>query len=268
MPTRHAKPHGEAERGAPPADSRPEWCTAAPAQTSTDNDWELATDVMDTDDQDIETEVSSVADAEYYSLSPAEGLVVKELQTDKFARAIERASGDPETSKRDKFLLRLRNSSHIFISSSAYEVVAEEILKFTALELNCTKPVNIYISTPAGYLKGVVSRLERGTPEDELFSHLGVQSQGATIVQARMLGKSQTAVITFDGPIVPQFVYYYDETSTACEQRKITAPVPWRPALTRLYPRPVTWKRRGSRGVTLLTCALDLWWVKATWPQQ
>ncbi|KAH6943746.1 hypothetical protein HPB50_026361 [Hyalomma asiaticum] len=313
MPARRAKPHGEAESRVLAAGSRPE-CSAAPAQTSTENDPEVATDVMDTDDEDTETQVSSVADAEADSLSPDEvlqgeltsdagnaekdsaeekdedikngqwqlamslrqrkrlrkqeraapddsdarggsegntcdarilaeerrgrasgkdrrrtraapplpkndmkiimrprpGLVVKELKTYNVARAIERASGDPETCKSDKFLLRLRNGSNIIIASTAYEEVAEKILKIKALEFNGTKyPVNTYISTPAGYLKGVVHGLERDTPADELLSHLRGRTQGVTIVQARMLGKSQTAVITFDGPIVPRFVYYY-----------------------------------------------------------
>ncbi|KAL1425666.1 hypothetical protein MTO96_018960 [Rhipicephalus appendiculatus] len=143
-------------------------------------------------------------------MRPKPGLVVKELKTYAVARAIERASGDPETCKSDKFLLRLRNGSNIIIASTPYEEVAEKILKIKALELNGTKhPMNTYISTPEGYLKGVVHGLERETPEAELLSHLRVRTQGVTIVQARMLGKSETAVITFDGPIVPRFVYYY-----------------------------------------------------------
>ncbi|KAL1436916.1 hypothetical protein MTO96_049213 [Rhipicephalus appendiculatus] len=70
MPTRNAKPRGKAERGALAASSRPRR-SAALAQTPTDNDPELAKDIMDTDDQDIETQVSSAADAEDF-LSPDE----------------------------------------------------------------------------------------------------------------------------------------------------------------------------------------------------
>lgn len=312
MPTRPAKPRGEAERGALAASSRPTR-SAAPARTPTDNDPELAKALMDTDDHDIETQVSSAADADDDFLSPDEvlqgestsaagcedkdsaeerddetkngqwqvamslrqrkrvrkqeraalddsvargvtesnsrgartlaeerrgraserdrrrtraaplpkndmkiimrprpGLIVKELKTYEVARAIEHASGDPEACNSHKFLLRLRNGSNIIIASTPYEDVAEKILKIKTLELNGTNyPVNTYISTPAGYLKGVVHGLERETPEAELLSHLRVRTQGVTIVQARMLGQSQTAVITFDGPILPRFVYYY-----------------------------------------------------------
>ncbi|KAH7975587.1 hypothetical protein HPB52_003537 [Rhipicephalus sanguineus] len=112
-------------------------------------------------------------------MRPKPGLVVKELKTYAVARAIERASGDPETCKSDKFLLRLRNGSNIIIASTPYEEVAEKILKIKTLELNGTKhPMNTYISTPEGYLKGVVHGLERETPEAELLSHLRVRTQG------------------------------------------------------------------------------------------
>ncbi|KAL1484727.1 hypothetical protein MTO96_049958 [Rhipicephalus appendiculatus] len=146
-------------------------------------------------------------------MRPRPGLAVKEPtkleKTYEVARAIERASGDPEACNSQKFLLRLRNGSNIIIASTAHEEVAEKILKIKTLELHGTKhPFNTYISTPAGYLKGVHG-LERETPEAELLSHLRVRTQGVTIVQARMLGKSETAVITFDGPILPRFVYYY-----------------------------------------------------------
>ncbi|KAH7952974.1 hypothetical protein HPB49_002998 [Dermacentor silvarum] len=145
-------------------------------------------------------------------MRPKPGLVVKELKTYEVARAIERAIGDPKTCKSDKFLLRLRNGSNIIIARTPppHVQVAEKILKIKTLGLNGTKhPINTYITTPEGYLKGVIHGLERATPKDELLSNLQMRTQRVTIVQARMLAKSETAVITFDGPIVPRFVYYY-----------------------------------------------------------
>ncbi|XP_075749228.1 beta-mannosidase [Rhipicephalus microplus] len=73
MPTRHAKPRGEAERGVLAASSRPTRC-AASARTPTDNDPELAQALMDMDDQDTETQVSSAVDANEDFLSPDEVL--------------------------------------------------------------------------------------------------------------------------------------------------------------------------------------------------
>ncbi|KAL1467553.1 hypothetical protein MTO96_042091 [Rhipicephalus appendiculatus] len=75
MPTRQAEPHGEAERGALAARSRPKR-RVAPARSPTDNDSELAKAIIDTGDQYTETDVSSAADAEDDYLSPDEALQV------------------------------------------------------------------------------------------------------------------------------------------------------------------------------------------------
>ncbi|XP_049520784.1 uncharacterized protein LOC119444981 [Dermacentor silvarum] len=71
MPARHAKPNGGAECGTPASSSRPKR-RAATAQVPTNNDSELAQDTMDMDDQAIETQVGSAADAEEEFLSPDE----------------------------------------------------------------------------------------------------------------------------------------------------------------------------------------------------
>ncbi|KAL1430602.1 hypothetical protein MTO96_014849 [Rhipicephalus appendiculatus] len=160
-------------------------------------------------------------------IRPKPGLVVRDLKTYEVARAIERSCGDAETCRSDKFLLRLRNGSNIIIASTPHEQVAEKILKIKALDLNNTRHlVNTYISTPEGFLKGVVHGLERDTREEELLNNLRVRTQGVTIVQARMLGKSETAMITFDGPIVPRFVYYYGVTVDLKTRRKTTSVFP------------------------------------------
>ncbi|KAL1479263.1 hypothetical protein MTO96_051988 [Rhipicephalus appendiculatus] len=160
-------------------------------------------------------------------IRPKPGLVVRDLKTYEVARAIERACGDAETCRGDKFLLRLQNGSNIIIASTPHEQVAEKILKIKALDLNNTRHlVNTYISTPEGFVKGVVHGLQRETPEEELLNNLRVRTQGVKIVQARMLGKSETAMITFDGPIVPRFVYYYGVTIDLKTHQKTTSVFP------------------------------------------
>ncbi|KAH7980341.1 hypothetical protein HPB49_015145 [Dermacentor silvarum] len=109
-------------------------------------------------------------------------IIIRPKPAYEVARAIQRASGDPETCRGDKFLVRFRNGSNIIIASTPHEQVAEKILKITALELKSTRHlVNTYISTPEGYLKGVVHGIERETPEEELLNNLRVRTQGVTI---------------------------------------------------------------------------------------
>ncbi|XP_075730612.1 venom serine carboxypeptidase [Rhipicephalus microplus] len=71
MPTHHAKPRGIAEREVLAASSRPKR-HAAPARIPTDSDPELAQTLMDADDQDFETQVTSAVDANEDCLSPDE----------------------------------------------------------------------------------------------------------------------------------------------------------------------------------------------------
>ncbi|KAH7984871.1 hypothetical protein HPB49_026253 [Dermacentor silvarum] len=72
-------------------------------------------------------------------------------------------------------------------------------------------PVKVYLSTPEDLLKGVVHGIDVGTSEEELMANLRVRTHGVRIVLARMLGQSQTALLHFEGPQVPRFVYFYGE---------------------------------------------------------
>ncbi|KAH7958766.1 hypothetical protein HPB49_004719 [Dermacentor silvarum] len=40
------------------------------------------------------------------------------------------------------------------------------------------------------------------------MGNLRVRTQGVKIMHGRMFGKTRTAIILFDGPIVPRYVYY------------------------------------------------------------
>ncbi|KAH7934055.1 hypothetical protein HPB49_020919 [Dermacentor silvarum] len=143
-------------------------------------------------------------------IRPKPGLAVKDLQTHQVARAISQASGSPQECRGEDFLLRLRPGSNIIVVSTPYERTAELVMKITSLNIQGKQhPVNAYISTPEHLLKGVIHGIDEGTTEDELMANLRVRTQGVKIMHARMFGKTRTAIILFDGPIVPRYVYYY-----------------------------------------------------------
>ncbi|KAH7933838.1 hypothetical protein HPB49_017987 [Dermacentor silvarum] len=143
-------------------------------------------------------------------IRPKPGLAVKDLQTHQVARAISQASGSPQECRGEDFLLRLRPGSNIIVVSTPYERTAELVMKITNLNIQGKQhPINAYISTPEHLLKGVIHGIDEGTTEDELMANLRVRTQGVKIMHARMFGKTRTAIILFDGPIVPRYVYYY-----------------------------------------------------------
>ncbi|KAH9379576.1 hypothetical protein HPB48_021849 [Haemaphysalis longicornis] len=64
-----------------------------------------------------------------------------------------------------------------------------------------------YVAAPDNSVKGVIHGIEPGTEPSEFQAHL--RAQNHTILYARMLGQTQTAVITFEGTRVSHYVYYY-----------------------------------------------------------
>ncbi|KAL1473283.1 hypothetical protein MTO96_038785, partial [Rhipicephalus appendiculatus] len=143
-------------------------------------------------------------------IRPKQGLTVRDFTNHQVARAIAAACGNSETCKDEDLLIRLRNGSNIIIASTPQEEAANLIRRITKLTLDSKSyEVNAYVATPDGVVRGVVHGIDAGTPPEELMAHLRVRTQGVKILQARMLGKSKTAVITFDGKVVPRFVNYY-----------------------------------------------------------
>ncbi|KAH7936698.1 hypothetical protein HPB49_003129 [Dermacentor silvarum] len=129
-------------------------------------------------------------------IRPKPGLAVKDLQTYQVARATSQASGSPQECRGEDFLLRLRPGSNIIVVSTPYERTAELVMKITSLNIQ-------------GKQHPVIHGIDEGTTEDELMANLRVRTQGVKIMHARMFGKTRTAIILFDGPIVPRYVYYY-----------------------------------------------------------
>ncbi|XP_065306760.1 uncharacterized protein [Dermacentor albipictus] len=143
-------------------------------------------------------------------IRPTPGLIVRKLQTHQVAKAIVQATGGAPTCKGDDFIVRLRHGSNIITVSTPHEATAATLMKIISLTFNGrSHPVKVYLSAPEGLLKGVVHGIDAGTGEEELMANLRVRTHGVRIVRARMLGQSQTALLHFEGPQVPRFVYYY-----------------------------------------------------------
>ncbi|KAH7943055.1 hypothetical protein HPB52_004419 [Rhipicephalus sanguineus] len=143
-------------------------------------------------------------------IRPKQGLIVRDFTNHHVARALAAACGNNEVCRDEDLLIRLRNGSNIIIASTPKEEAANLLRRITKLTLDSKSyAVNAYVATPDGVVRGVVHGIDAGTPPDELMAHLRVRTQGVKILQARMLGKSKTAVITFDGKVVPRLVNYY-----------------------------------------------------------
>ncbi|KAH9383141.1 hypothetical protein HPB48_023876 [Haemaphysalis longicornis] len=94
---------------------------------------------------------------------------------------------------------------NLIVASTASEDLAEVLSTITQLQLEgATYELSAYVKPPPNTSRGVIHGFEAGTTEEELAALL--ITTGPQILQARMLGRSTTAVVTFEGPHVPFYV--------------------------------------------------------------
>lgn len=140
-------------------------------------------------------------------IRPHQGLPMKNLTSPQLAEAVITACRGQVSG--DKFLLRLKPGSNIFIVSTPDQSTADHIRRITALNINGRMhAVNAYVASGDGTVKGVIHGLAPQTPAETLMANLRIRTQGVEILRARMLGNTKTAVVTFYGSIIPRYVYY------------------------------------------------------------
>ncbi|KAL1473380.1 hypothetical protein MTO96_038726 [Rhipicephalus appendiculatus] len=137
-------------------------------------------------------------------LRPKKGLAIKEYSTHQISRAIAAACEPHPHCTGSDFLARIRPGSNIIIVSTPHEETARVLRRVDTLTLGGKNyEFNTYVAALEGTLRGVIHGIEPGTPPEELLANLRVRTQGVKVRSARMLGNSNTAVITFDGSIIP-----------------------------------------------------------------
>ncbi|KAH7953063.1 hypothetical protein HPB49_004212 [Dermacentor silvarum] len=150
-------------------------------------------------------------------LKPHKGLMLKEYLKTEIPQAIIRSTGSiipgsgPNQRKitGEDFILRIREGTNIIIVSTPLLEVADVIRRITCMELRGKQhPFNVYVADPDDSYKGVVHGFPAHTESADLQQHLRVRTQGVTIERARMLGSSNTALLTFSGGTRPKCVYY------------------------------------------------------------
>ncbi|KAH7950197.1 hypothetical protein HPB49_020856 [Dermacentor silvarum] len=133
------------------------------------------------------------------------------LRLDKWPRptlatALWTAAGVSPNDRRD-LILRTRPEQNLAIISTPSSHVADALLNIQELSISQrTYPVSAYLAAPDDSCKGIVPGLEPGTPSHMLVEEL--QASGIQILQARMMGQTNIALVTFEGLRVPRFVRF------------------------------------------------------------
>lgn len=105
-----------------------------------------------------------------------------------------------------KVITQTQWHQNLIVTSTDSEDLTIALSEITQLTIgNQTHEVTPYIKPLPGTVRGVIHGLTPGTPSHRLMELLAANDQ-CEILHARMLGKSSSAVLTFQGPHVPFYV--------------------------------------------------------------
>ncbi|KAH7944200.1 hypothetical protein HPB52_017029 [Rhipicephalus sanguineus] len=138
---------------------------------------------------------------------PQGGLRLSDWAQHLVARAISIAAGLPGETV-NKLLFRINAERNIAIASTPDETTATKLQAVTVINLGTQRyETHAYIAAPDNSCKGVIMGPEKNTSPTELLDN--IYTPDAEILHARMMGSTNTALITFAGLQVPRYVYYY-----------------------------------------------------------
>lgn len=141
------------------------------------------------------------------TLRPNQGLALGQVGSIELGIAIITEVGKPHICGKNDFTAYIRYGSNIVVISTARTDTAEEIKKITRLRLRGrVHEFNTHVVMD-GTIKGVIHGISAGTKEEELMEFLDTRNDSNRIVQARMMGRSKTALLTFIGDRLPKVVY-------------------------------------------------------------
>ncbi|KAH7973646.1 hypothetical protein HPB49_003506 [Dermacentor silvarum] len=139
-------------------------------------------------------------------LRPLGGLRLDKWPRPTLATALWTAAGVSPNDRRD-LILRTRPGQNLAILSTPSSHVADALLNIQELSISQrTYQVSAYLAAPDDSCKGFVPGLEPGTPSHMLVEEM--QASGIQILQARMMGQTYIALVTFEGLRGPRLVRF------------------------------------------------------------
>ncbi|KAH7939736.1 hypothetical protein HPB52_016742 [Rhipicephalus sanguineus] len=140
-------------------------------------------------------------------LRPHGGLCLDSWTRPELANALWSAAG-LTTEDRQNIIFRLRPQQNLAVISTPQSHVADALYKVRELRLGQrVYPITTYFAAPDNSCKGIVPGLVPGTLSSTLVDEL--LTPGTQILQARMMGQTNVALVTFEGLKVPRYVRFY-----------------------------------------------------------
>lgn len=140
-------------------------------------------------------------------LRPQDGFVLATHRPAALMMAIESAANLLQ-SEAKAIYVDVPRHQNIAVIKSLRDSATEKIVRVTGIYIGGQiRRVRIYATAPEDSCRGIVRGIEAGTTPEELMQHLC--APGTDVLSARMMGRSETALLTFRGTYVPRFVLYH-----------------------------------------------------------
>lgn len=139
---------------------------------------------------------------------PRTGLRVAAWTDRQITQSLQQASKIPQHIFYGQVTVQIQAQQNLIVASTPEENCALALSEISAVQLGATThEVLPYLKPIPGTIRGVIHGLEQGTTTEELPQILA--TNGPRILHARMLGKSTSAVVTFEGIHVPFYIKAY-----------------------------------------------------------
>ena len=139
-------------------------------------------------------------------IRPREGLNLGAWRTDQVVAAINSACR-LSPAERNGITIRLRQDQNLAIVSTPNEGVAVRARAITSITIDGIQfEVQAYVAMPDNSCRGVISGISPDTTTDQLMDCL--YARQTNIIYARMMGRTNTAIVTFEGLLFPYFINY------------------------------------------------------------
>lgn len=103
--------------------------------------------------------------------------------------------------------LQVRYRQNVILLKTSNEFTARKVAAITTLSIQaCIHIVKAYVTAPVVSCRGVIHGIEKGLSDTQLLESL--ESWHATILSARMMGDTESVLITFEGTHVPHNVLF------------------------------------------------------------
>ncbi|KAM7307546.1 hypothetical protein ISCGN_011182 [Ixodes scapularis] len=137
---------------------------------------------------------------------PRDGLRIAAWSDRQLTASIQKASRIPEGAFNQRVVIQVQAVQNLIVASTPYETYADALSDVTSLQLeDATYEISPYVKPFPVTVRGVIHGLDPGTTTEQLPNIIA--SPGPKIQQARMLGKSTSAVVTFEGPHIPFYIH-------------------------------------------------------------